>query len=143
MCSYVLTLAVDDNGKRSFTAERHVANQAEMARSLAYDLKLLLGIMNDPPAPEALVRFISEDSAWEDSFIMMAYLKDKWDGENNFDDAFKVIVDLDCLVPTFAEDERETIKGFLDDLGWEYKENEEYGPTSATPQQAPQDHQPL
>ena len=94
--SYTLTLRVNDHGEREFTATGECNNQTKMAADLASNIARALGIMNAPPAPADLVYAMNPLDRGVLQTVAYLYSK-KWTGESNFDDCFRVTVDMGKL----------------------------------------------
>ncbi len=110
---YKLTLEVEDGGRRTFTAEGKFDSQAEMQRSIPHDIaSALQSTMNCPPSPMALAGARESDS-W--SLVGgLAFAYQEWDGESDFDECVKIVVDVDKLCGTNDEDRNTFVKSFLD-----------------------------
>ena len=118
---YKLTLEVIDHGKSTFIAEGEFDAQCEMTRTISFDIaKALKATMNVPPNPMALAGAM-ESSAW--SLVAgLAYADGKWDGDVDFDECIKVVVDVDKLFQTDDIAEKETAKLMLTRSGIKIKE---------------------
>ncbi len=103
--SFRLTLEVIDDGRRTFSAERDAADQSSLATAIAWELDRMLAILNCPPTA-AEVAGAMEGGSTRSLIGLLAYLHDKWDGGNNFEDCVRLVVDIGKLCASDDEESR-------------------------------------
>ncbi len=117
--SHDLRLTVKDHGVRTFIGSDNHESQDDLCQGLAYDIKRMLSILNDAPSAANLAAAMEDP----DSLIgLIGYLDSHWTGDSNFEDAFHLVVDLDVLMPSADDGERESAAQWIKRAGFAVKD---------------------
>lgn len=121
MHKYELSFKItDDDGETVFSTSSKADYHEKLMGSLAWDIKRMLSLMDEPPSTAEVVRALEINKS-RTILGTIAEIEAGWDGRTAFENGFSVEVDLEKLMTDSTDDERRYARKAIQAMGWRIK----------------------